>query len=186
MRLKPKHLKALELLAENDARPADVAKSCGMSVAHLYALMEGKASAGPVAQEFSEEFRKEMDEINKRTEIRVKQLRDKIILKMTRWFDEVAKDAQNITEGKHKQIIDLLNALTKAAPTVSIGAISYSKGLTGEDLVNEFRRLNAIAKTVLDGGRVSGIGQAEPGLLPPSSGQGHTSPEESQARFIRA
>jgi len=183
--LKPKHLKALKLLSENKSVD-EVSKLSGIGRRQLFGLVAGdEHQSGPVAHEFSEEYRKEIDELTKKTETKVKKLKDQIITIFGQWLVANIPDPKHIPEKDKKFTIDVLNALTKATPQINIGSLSYSKGLVGEDLANEFRRLTALARTAFDRGAVQPAESGEQGLLPPSSGTGNTTEEDQKASDVR-
>lgn len=184
--LKPKHLKALELLAEGKLSVEKVAELTKTDRSHLYRLIADDPVAGPVAHEFSEALKKKEDDIGKKTEGEIKQLKARIVTFLSDWFTHHVVDPKNIPQNTHKQVIEVLNALTKATPQINIGNLSYTTGLTGEDLSNEFRRLNALARSALNREPISSAEQGEQGLLSPSAEAGSVTEEDKEASDVRS
>jgi len=178
-RLKPKHLKALELLANNDMNFSEVAKQCGISRDHLGDLINGDPKAGPISEEFAGRYKKIVDEITKRTEVKAKALREIIIQKLTDWV-KILPSMQNASISDRRTMVDIINALSKNTSMYHIDQVTYSRGLTGEDLINEFRRLTALAGAALDGGAVSSLIQRDAGLLSAPLGGGSEAEEDQE------
>ena len=178
--LNKKHLKALDLLQKTDLPIQEVAKQAGLNRQHLFDLIAGSEKAGPVAQEFSAVYSKVVAEMDKRIALKSKTLRESLIGILSRWT-EANCGGTNLSKDKLKTVVDAVKALSSGQPTYNIGSVSYSKGLSGEDIVNEFRRLSALARSVLDGRRVSGLGKGRAGLLSPSSRRGDKVQEGAQA-----
>jgi AraC-like DNA-binding protein len=166
--LNKKHLKALDLLKSTDLPIQEVAKQAGINRQHLFDLIAGSEKAGPVAQEFSSVYKKVIEDMDKRISLKSKTLRERLIGILDRWT-EANCDRSNLSKDKRKTIVDAVKALTQGQPTYNIGSVSYSKGLSGEDIVNEFRRLGALAESALNGRGIPGLGEGRPGVLSLSS-----------------
>lgn len=182
--LQPKHLKALELLAKNNKTVPEVAKECGMNSDTLYKLMVGAPSARALGQDFSEAFNKVMDEIQKETDAGIKKLRHMIIKGLSTWAENRLLEPDKLTKDDRKQVVDILNALSKATPVISIGSLSYSRGLSPEDLTNDFKRLTALAESALDGRAVPSVKQGKQRVLLASIGAGDPAQEEQEASTL--
>jgi len=163
--LNKSHLKALELLKTTDLPLIEVAKQSGMSEFHLHDLIKGRGKAGAVAEEFSEHYRKIADELDKKTAVESRELRYLVVSRLKEWAESATKIPQKMTQEVRKQAIDILNAL-KQQPTYNIGSVSYSRGLPPEEMVNEFKRLSALAESALDARRVRGVEGGGPRILP--------------------
>ena len=161
--LNKKHLKALELLKTTDMPVLEVAKKVGMDRKHLHDLMGSKEKAGPVAQEFGQEWQKTMDEQDKKIAEIQRSLKDTVFTKLDAW----AK-ANPITEENRKSFVDISKVL-QTGPTYNIGSVSYSKGLNPEEMVNEFKRLRALAESALGRKSVQGAVEGGSGVLSSSS-----------------
>jgi len=183
--LNKKHLKALDLLKSTDLPIQEVAKQAGLNRQHLFDLIAGSEKAGPVAQEFSSVYKKVIEDMDKRIALKSKTLRERLIGILDRWTEANCNRA-NLSKDKRKTIVDAVKALTQGQPTYNIGSLSYSKGLSGEDIVNEFRRLSALAQSALDGGRVSSAREGRSGLLPASSRGRDKAQEGAEANLLSA
>ena len=125
---------------------------------------EGKHTKAPAIQT---KFTEALNEIGKQ---RDKEIRDSIknCKKKTYYlidsylsnFKDLKKDDKAIA-----MITTIANALAKSTPNVEIGSLSYTQGLSAEDIIHEFNRLTAAAfeRRRLQGsdkdgtGRISGI-----------------------------
>jgi AraC-like DNA-binding protein len=183
--LNKKHLKALDLLQTTDLPVQEVAKQAGLNRQHLFDLIAGSEKAGPVAQEFNAMYSKVIEDMDKRIALKSKTLKENLIGVLGKWVDVNCTRA-NLSKDKRKTVVDAVRALTQGQPTYNIGSLSYSKGLSGEDIVNEFRRLSALAQSALDGRRVSGVGEAGSGLLPASPGRRNKNEEGAKAPSLSA
>ena len=181
--LQPKHLKALEMLANNDASIASVAKDCGISRDHLYDLIAGEEKAGPVAAEFRDKLQTATGKIEERTSLKIKQLKESAITKMIDWVNSV-KDGKSMSAMERRTMVEMLNSLNRSRATYNIGSLSYSKGMTGEDLLNEFRRLSALAQSALERRAVSGIAEGTAGLLSAPLGRRDKAEEGPEAGSV--
>ena len=183
--LNKKHLKALELLKTTDLPITEVAKQSGMSEFHLHDLIKGRGKAGSVADEFSEHYQKVNDEFDKKTAMETKELKYLVVVRLKAWAESAAKVPQRMSQEVRKQIIDILNAL-KQQPTYNIGSVSYSRGLSPEDMVNEFKRLSALAESSLDARAVRSAGSRGPGVLPASVGRRNKAEKSKKALTLSA
>ena len=183
--LNKKHLKALELLKTTDLPIVEVAKQSGMSEFHLHDLIKGRGKAGSVADEFSEHYQKITDELDKKTVTLTKELRYLVVSRLQEWVESATKIPKDMNQIVRKQAIDILNAL-KQQPTYNIGSVSYSRGLSPEDMVNEFKRLSALAESSLDARAVRSAGSGRPGVLPASVGRRNKAEKSEKAHLLSA
>jgi hypothetical protein len=165
--LTKKHLKALELLKDVGMTSAEVGKQSGLSRSSIEKLRIGALSSGAVAAEFNEKYRQQCEEQDKRIAEKAKALKEKMITALDVWFEEERKK-RDLDKDARKTVVDTIKALT-LGPTYNIGSVSYSKGLSPEDMKSEFRRLKALA---LVGGGVREAVSGESGLLPAPTGAG--------------
>jgi len=182
--LNKKHLKALELLKTTDLPVIEIARQSGLSEFHLHDLIKGSEKAGPVAQEFSAYYQKVIDNIDKETTLEAKMLRALVVKRLARWVEVATKAPQDMTQIARKQAIDILNAL-KQQPTYNIGSVSYSRGLSPEDMVNEFKRLSALAESSLDARRIRSAGGGGPRILPAPAGRRNKAKEGEKTPSLR-
>jgi len=183
--LNKKHLKALDLLKTTDLPIIEIARQSGMSEFHLHDLIKGRGKAGSVAGEFSEHYQKITDELDKKTVIETKELRHLVVSRLREWVESATKIPQKMNQIVRKQAIDILNAL-KQQPTYNIGSVSYSRGLSPEDMVNEFRRLSALAESSLDARAVRSAGSRGPRVLPAPTGRRNKAEKGEETHFLSA
>ena len=173
--LKPKHYKALELWEEGILSIKEIAAACGIPLDQMYDMFEGDATGiGGIAHL----FKAELDKITVRSAQKIKVLikdNKKIALEMiNNRLKELKKN--DLTKETSAEVVKLTNTLSKVTPKVEIGsynALSFTKGMTPEELVYEFRRLSAIARNPSLGGGVPGASggakRGVPGLTEPGS-----------------
>jgi exonuclease VII small subunit len=163
--LQPKHYKALELWEEGLLSIKEIAKAVKISEETMYDLFEGNAEK---LGETAHLFKAELEKITARTAVKIKHLtKDSKMLALYK-IDEFLRNQQKkpANEAMMKELVKIMNSLNKASPGVEVGSISITKGMTKEDLRDEFKRLTALARHALDGGRVSGPKPQRPGRLP--------------------
>lgn len=158
--LQPKHWQALELWEEGIMSIKEIAGACKIPVHAMYHMFEGNAQkVGQTAHL----FKSELDKITARTASRVRTLvkdnKKLALLQMNDRLKELHKVEKPGPE-QTKEIVSIMNTLNKATPGVEIGSyhsLNFTKGMTAEELVYEFRRLTALAKhpSVGDGVRQS-------------------------------
>ena len=168
--LNHKHLKALELL-KNNMPVSEVVKQAGIQRSQIYDLIAGNEKAGPVAQEFGQEFQKKMEEQDKRIAEIQKDLKETVFTKLRAWTK-----TNKITEGNRKSFVDISKVL-QTGPVYNIGSVSYSRGLSAEEMINEFKRLRAASEGALDRRTVSSLIPQGPGVLPVLAGRGNQAEE---------
>jgi hypothetical protein len=177
--LSPKHWKALELIEEGTLSVKEIAKSIGWSQWTLYELMSGNtAKTGSIGELFYSELKKQHARNTSKVKHLFKDNQRLALIKLNERLRELR--AQEPTEDVSAEICKIMNSLGKAGPSVEISNTSYSytKGLTAEELVHEFKRLGTLARSTLDGGGVSCPKQGGPGTLPaPAKGRGKLAEE---------
>jgi hypothetical protein len=175
--LSPKHWRALELIEEGNLSIKEIAKTVGWTPRTLYDLYEGNTQkTGPIGDLFTSELNKIQARNASKVKYLVKENKKLALIKM----NEYLRVLQSKRPGKRvtEEINKVLLALAKATPNVEIGSFSYTKGLSAEDLVNEFKRLNAVAQSALVGRPVSGALPGRSGVLPEPSPGGSPAEEE--------
>lgn len=176
--LQPKHWKALELFEEGLLSIKDIAKACGIPVDSMYDLCEGNAQkVGNTA--FL--FKSELDKITARSAARVKHLvkdnqKHAQLLINTRLKE--LKKAKKVDKAMSYELVKILSALNKATPNVEIGSMSFTKGMTAEELKSEFTRLTAIAEQAVKSGGIRGLKPGESGGIPDAAPGGNRLQEE--------
>jgi len=183
--LNKKHQKALELLKTTDLTVVDIARQSGISETHLRELLVGSEHAGPVAAEFSTHYQKAKESTDKDSALATSLLRNLMLKRIAAWADLATKDPKKMTQVDVKHVIDILSVL-KQHPTYNIGSVSYSRGLSPEDMVNEFKRLSALAESALNRGRVPGPREGRPGVLPPPSRRGDKAQKSPETTSLPA
>jgi len=166
--LKPNHMKALALLRENALSVKEIAAACKISADHLYGLMEGAAAQGDAGVLFSQEYKKIKKECSKRTKANVVTLTDRIVEDLLEW-NESLPDGKDLDLKEVRAKKEILDSLTKVGAGVEIGELHLHQGLTGGELVDEFKRIRSLVELAAKGGRVSEAIRRRPGVLPVSS-----------------
>lgn len=167
--LKPSHQKALALIREGGMSLQEVAKASGITISYLYDLIEGKPSAGNVGQEFKSELNKIEAQLSVRTKINMRTLKDILVDDLLQWNDSLPKDPLMLKPSEVEQKRKILADLNKAQAGVEIGEFHYHTGLSGEDLINEFKRLRSLVKSAVVGPGVPEAITRRQGILSSSS-----------------
>jgi len=180
VQLAPKYWKALELIEEGTLSIKEIAKSIGMSKWTLYELMSGNtAKTGSVGELFYSELRK----MHARNVSKVKHLHKDnqrlALIKLNERLRELHAEKKP-TKAASAEVCKILNSIGKAQPNVEItnNSWAYTKGLTAEELVYEFQRLGAIARSTLDGKGIQGTFERGPGDVSGSNERRGQLPEE--------
>jgi len=174
--LNEKHRKALALIEKGSHTLDNVAKLVGWKPQYLYDLYEGDTGkAGSVATLFVAECR----QIDKKRTQRIRELAKSnkaLAHEQINRILETYKHKRQLSGEDKKMIGTLMNCLAKATPSVEIGSVSYSytKGLTAEQLIHEFNRLQTLAGGSSNRGAVQEAFTGRTGALPesPESGSG--------------
>jgi len=130
------------LLRENAMSVKEVAAACNITASHLYNLMEGAPNAGNAGVEFQKEYKKILTDCSKRTSATVITLKDKIVEDLSKWNDSLP-EAKNLNLKQVKVKKDILDSLARFS-VGDTGEPQVHTGLSGEDLVNEFRRMRSL------------------------------------------
>lgn len=181
--LNPKHLKALKLLKQGKLKVSEVAKQSGLAQSQLYDLLVGDEHAGGVAKEFSALYQKAMDDADKRINAIQKELKETVAEVLTRWSKEHKN--KKLTEAEHKGFVNMAKVY-QTGPVYNIGSVSYSRGLTAEEMINEFKRLRAASEGALDRRTVLSTSGKGSGILSVSAGAGSQAEEGQEAADVSA
>jgi len=177
-KLKPKHYKALELFEEGLLNLAEIGAACGISRDTIYDLFEGNIEKqGEVAALFKEELAR----VTARTQTRIKEMsKDTKKLAIYQLNDRLRtlNQRKRKTSDDTKEITSILNALAKSTAGIEIGSFSITKGMSPEEIKNEFRRLRVIALSASKRGRILPIDERESGEMPPLDAGGDSVSEE--------
>jgi transcriptional regulator with XRE-family HTH domain len=182
--LKPKHLAALELLKENKLSVREIAKCVGFSYEYLNDIMNASEHSGNVGLEFNAEYRKLEQVLDKRIRRNVKEALDLSSNTLKCWLQRL-ESKKKPTEKQIKLAKDIQMVLSKSRPNVEIGSFSYTKGLSAEDLFNEYKRLKGLAEQAIVRRRVQGSKQGRSGevhLASESGSSAEQSPEDTSLR----
>lgn len=169
--LSPKHWKALELIEEGRFSIKEIAKAVGWSESTLYNLYEGNTqNMGTTAELFVSELQKIQERNSAKIKSYTKENKTLILRKMNEYLRSIQKKRTNVKT--IEKLSAVLNAMSKTTPAVEIGSFSVTRGLSAEDLINEFKRLKSVARAAIDGGRISGPSARDAGVLcPPAVGR---------------
>jgi hypothetical protein len=183
--LTPKHFKALALVEENSGlSTAEIAKACGFSTNYLHKLMEAHPDSGPVGQLFRTHLNKVYDNISKRVKKNTKSTQDVLIKKLRKWSEALPADKMNADHVK--KACDILNALAKSTPRVEIGSLSITRHFSTQEIINEYKRLTALARFTLEGSGVPGSAEGRARELYRSLAPGSNVSEESEADVLHS
>lgn len=151
-KLSEKHWQVLKML--EDMTRADAADAIGWTKNHLDHLCTGSVEkAGGVATLFKKEYLKIQAKQSEETKQLVAQNTKTAQRLIARVFNDI-ESKKKVTPEDKKILSMYTNALSKFTPTVNVKNLSYSytKGLTAEELVHEFKRLKTIAESSFDRG----------------------------------
>jgi hypothetical protein len=179
--LPEKYSKALNLIKEGNLSYREIAKVCKINEDNLYELCEGNYTEAPQIQE---KFTNALNEINKQRDKEIRDLLKKCKKKTLRLIDSYLSNFNQVTPKQDKLMSTLTavaNALAKSTPNVEIGSVSYTQGLSAEDIIHEFNRLTAAA---FDRRRLQPSNNGGAGQLPGTSGQNRITPEESEDTIL--
>ena len=184
--LQPKHWKALSLWEEGLLSIGEIADACGMSKDNLYHLFTGDVNtAGDVAAL----FKSELDKITERRSAQIKVLTKDIKFRAMDMLNQRLKEIQAdgpLGPEESIEVTKIMTALAKETTNVVNNSFSITKGLSERDIVDEFKRLSAVARFALNGGRVSRLKSGGEGLLPlPTTGRDSVQ-EEQKDSVLRA
>lgn len=184
--LDKKYLQALSLLEAGNLTYREIAKQCSINIDSFYKLIEGKSKDAPVVQaKFTEIF----SEIQKRRDKDIKDLIKKNKKNtqelIDRWLTD-QKRSKKIGIMLMPTVVSVANALAKSTPNVEIGSFSYTKGLSAEDLVNEWKRLQGVGRGSANRNRIPGLTTGGEGESPVVEGARDTAPEEPEDTILRA
>jgi len=178
--LSPLHWKALELIEEGTLSIKQIAGTIGWTDWHLYELMSGNvAKTGSTGELFYSELKKQ----HSRNVSKVKHLfKDNQRLALVK-LNERLRDlrSKKATESVSKEICKIMNSLGKAGPSIEItnNSLTYTRGMTPDELRQEFSRLGTLARSALDGTGVSCPKSGGPRSLPLPDDGGSSVPEKS-------
>lgn len=154
--LNEKHWQALRLFEEGKLTRNEIAKTMGWSRDHIDHLCSGSVAACGVSATL---FKAELGKIEKKRDDTIKSLVKSNTEKAQKLISVVFSDIESkkkITAEDRKILSMYTNALSKFQPTVNIKNLSYSytKGLTAEELIHEFKRLKTDSEASFNRGRV--------------------------------
>ena len=177
--LSPKHWKALELIEEGSLPIKVIASTIGWKPMTLYDLMSGNtARTGSVGELFYSELKKQHSRNVSKVKHLFKDTQRLALIKLNQRLRELQE--QPPTEEATKEITKIMNSLGKAGPSVEINNNTLMfRGMTPDELRQEFSRLGTLARSALDGTGVSSPVAGRSRALPPLDVGGSEVPEES-------
>ena len=147
--LNAKHKQALNLLRENKVPVDGIARTCGFSPEYLKDLMEGKPNTGPAGVLFSTEYKKVKRDISLRTRDNIDTLKERLVEDLLAWNEAINLQANGMPEMLTMSQVPekrrILGELNKATAGIEIEEFHYH-GLSGEDLINEFKRVKSLVQ----------------------------------------
>lgn len=176
-KLTEKHWKALELLEDGKQTMKQIAEIVGFSYDHFRRLYEGNIEkCGEVAALFQGELAKAVVRDTAKVKGLTKETKKLALYKI----NEYLRSIQNARPSKiiADQAAKMLVAMAKVVPSVEINSLSIHKGLTDKDLINEFKRLTALAEHALSGKPVPGSEEGGSGILFDAPPGGNRLPKE--------
>jgi hypothetical protein len=183
MPLTKKHRDALQLIKQNKYSLKEIAQKSGISYNYLRKLTIGDPTTGNVGKLFSIEVDKIDKDIENRTNRLMIRTRELAYKKLKAWV-KAQKDCDS--KIKHKQMVDVVNALNKAYPQVKIESYTWKEGISSEEALNEFRRLAGVANKSALRDRVSEALVGRPEQVPVSPGQADAFGEDAQDTVLPA
>lgn len=162
--LQPKHWKALEMFEDGFMSIKEIGKACGIAEDTIYDLFEGNdKKVGTIAHLFKEE----LNQMTARNATKVKHLtkdnKKLALYKMNEFLRGLQKTKSD--PAMMKDVVRCMNTLNKSTPQVEM-SLSITKGMTAEELKNEFKRLHALAEFASRGGSIRGLKSGESGRIP--------------------
>jgi len=184
--LDKKYLTALSLLEAGNLTYREIAKQCSINIDTFYHLVEGDYKDSVAIQQ---KFTAALSEIHKRRDKEIKDLlksnKKETHLLINRWVLD-QKKRKKVTNKLMPTIVSVANALSKSTPNVEIGSFTYSKGLSAEDIANEWKRLQGVRQGSVNRRAIPGLTPGRTGEGSLAFGAGDTAPEESENTVLRA
>ena len=150
--LTPKHWKALELIEENILSYKQIAEAIGWTPDYLYDLIEGneRKTSGLVHL-----FQAELNKISQRWQTQEKKVNRSNRFRAQLLINDRLKVLKRgkVTKEQSLEITKIMAVLAKSTPNIEM-SLSYYKGLTKEELENEFKKFAAMATRAIKPGRI--------------------------------
>ena len=180
--LPEKYRKALQLIEDGKLSYRSIANQCGIAERTLYDLVEGKIEKHG---NYGKNFYKALQEAGKRKDKQIRELiKSNKFLSQAFLNDYLAQISQKKDRKKAIYMITkVINALAKSTPSVQIDSFTYQKGLSPEDIYNEFKRLSGLAS---DRRTISGSAARRTGEIPLAPGAGDRITEEPEDPILPA
>jgi predicted DNA-binding protein YlxM (UPF0122 family) len=185
-KLPAKYQKALHLIAEGELSLGQIAAKCGINRDVFYDLIEGNESKyGKTGKLFNEEYRKIEKQIDRDIKKLTRKNKKSVQWTLEKWLSTLQQAPKRVVNDR--QTIALVTRvgmmLAKSTPNVEIGQFHYTKGLSAEDLLNEFKRLKGLSS---DGGGVPQPQKGRTREIFRSSESGSAVAEESEDSILPA
>ena len=185
--LKDKHWEALELIEDGDLTLKKVATSVGIDYRELMRLISGDVEqAGKRAALFESEFKK----IKKKKDARIDQLmtlsKELCLGQCSRIIKDIKKKGR-LSKDDQGMVVKITTAVGRVQPSVKIDKLQYqyTRGLTVEELISEFKRLGAVAEGPSDSRTIQRTGTGRSRALSALDERGSESsqvPEDNRLR----
>lgn len=184
-KLPAKLQKALDLVLSGALSFKEIAKQCGFSADYLYQLVEGKeAHRTENGKIFYESYQKAQKQRDKEIRDLVKSNKKKAQKYVSEYLDAVSKQKGRVDH--ISTVTAVINALAKSTPNVEIGSFTYQKGLSPEDIFNEFKRLSGNREIASLGRTVQEASAGRAGEIPLASGARNRITQEPEDTVLPA
>lgn len=160
-KLNEKNQQILDLLIKGK-KIKDIAKTLNTTPQHICNLKAGEATKGQQGQFFHAEYNKKRKDLDKETDGIIKEANHLCHKKLHTWIRSLNPNDIK-TKVHHKQLIDAINALSKA-PIVNIG---ITMKLSDKEWEDEFNRITALARATALSRRVQGLERRREDTIPP-------------------
>ena len=136
-----RYAQALALIRQGDLSYREIAKQCKIDSSQFYDMIEGRAeSYGKAGAEFHSELKKIEKELDKEIRKITKSNKKETQYLINKYLMD-AKTKTKVSRPLVQTLTSIANALAKSTPKVEIGSLSYTQGISAEELIYEFKRL---------------------------------------------
>jgi len=163
----------------------EIARIIGIAESTLKKWVSGDQTAGTTAALFSEEYRKLKSTRDEEIEDRTKSLKLSLLKRLDSWVKNQRGD--RLSKDNVKLVNDCIRALNSGSQKTSVDITQiYNTNLTGEDLVNEYKRLQSIADAAINRRAVSRLGEVPEGEVSLSPQAGNPNAKAKKNARLRA
>ena len=154
--LKDKHWKALELVSQGGMTLKAIAKEAGIEYSYFCDLYSGDVEkCGALAGVFRAQVKKILQKKDDKISELMKTSKELCLQQIVRVTTDI-KNKVRLSKDDQNMVVKLATATGRIQPEIKIDKFQYkyTKGLTAEELVSEFKRLRAVAEGPSDSRRV--------------------------------